>query len=546
MNILGNEQVGFRPNHSCLDHIFALHVLTNFYIKNKKKLFVAFVDYSKAFDFVNRSYLWQKLLQSNINGKILNVVRNMYKNAKSHVTVNNVISDSFPCQAGVRQGENLSPLLFAIFLNDLKCFLSNKYNGLSMMTESISQELNVFMIIFCLLYADDTLLLAENNIELQKALDGLHDYCNKWSLKVNLDKTKVIVFSRGKVRKFKHFKFGENQIDVVDDYIYLGTKFNFNGLFQKAIDKQVFQALRSTFGMLKYVRQNNLNVDTFTELFERSVIPVLLYGSEIWGYENLTQVQVMCNRVMRRFLKVHQSTSVCMLNGELGLKCIDEYVDNRMLNFWCNVATGDENKISTILYKWIKALDIKEPPQKSPWLDKIKSILNNIGMSNIYDSINSVNKTWFKNTIKIKLNDIYNQKWSESVFNNVTCLNYRAMTTQKKVQEYLLRLPKPYWYTMCKFKTANHRMPIVQGRYSNIPVDDRVCTLCPSNKIGDEFHYLLVCNYFSDDRAKFIKKFYSRRPNMDKMSQLFNNTNSKHILNLAKFIAIIMKHFREQ
>ena len=82
-----------------------------------------------------------------------------------------------------------------------------------------------------------------------------------------------------------------------------------------------------------------------------------------------------------------------MLNGELGLKCIDEYVDNRMLNFWCNVATGDENKISTILYKWIKVLDIKEPPQKSPWLDKIKSILNNIGMSNIYDSINSVNKT---------------------------------------------------------------------------------------------------------------------------------------------------------
>ena len=45
---------------------------------------------------------------------------------------------------------------------------------------------------------------------------------------------------------------------------------------------------------------------------------------------------------------------MCMINGELGLKEITEYVENRMLNFWCNVATGEENKISTVIYKWIK------------------------------------------------------------------------------------------------------------------------------------------------------------------------------------------------
>ena len=88
----------------------------------KKKLFCAFVDYSKAFDFVDRTYLWQKLLNSNVNGKVLNVVRNMYKNANSHVSVKNILSDSFPCQVGLWQGENLSPLLFAIYLNDFKTF----------------------------------------------------------------------------------------------------------------------------------------------------------------------------------------------------------------------------------------------------------------------------------------------------------------------------------------------------------------------------------------------------------------------------------------
>ena len=67
-NKLGNEQAGFRPKHSTLDHIFALHVISKFYIDQKKQLFCAFVYCSKAFNFINRNHLWQKLLNSKING----------------------------------------------------------------------------------------------------------------------------------------------------------------------------------------------------------------------------------------------------------------------------------------------------------------------------------------------------------------------------------------------------------------------------------------------------------------------------------------------
>ena len=105
-----------------------------------------------------------------------------------------------------------------------------------------------------------------------------------------------------------------------------------------------------------------------------------------------------------------------MLIGELGMKEITEYIDNRMLNFWSNIATGEESKISTILYKWIKALHDKNI-YKSPWLIKIKSILDGIGMHNLFDNISSVNIVWFKNTIKQKLNDCYINKWSASLFN---------------------------------------------------------------------------------------------------------------------------------
>ena len=544
-NIIGSEQVGFRPKHSTLDHIFALHILSNYYIQEKKQLFCAFVDYSKAFDFVDRTYLWQKLLNSNVNGKVLNVVKNMYKNAKSHVSVNNILSDSFPCQVGVRQGENLSPLLFAIYLNDFKTFLSEKYIGLTRISESISNELNLYLKIFCLLYADDTLVLAESAAQLQKALNGLNMYCNKWALKVNLDKTKVIIFSRGKIRKYKSFKFGDNSVDVVEDYVYLGTTFNYNGTFHKAKAKQVLQAKKANFSLITKVRQLNLSADTFTELFERLIIPILLYGSEIWGYENPRQLQIMCNNVMRKFLRLHKSTSTCMLTGELGMKEVAEYIDNRMLNFWYNVATGDESKISTILYKWIKVLYDRNT-FKSPWLDKVKTSLDVIGMPNLFNNMSNVKKIWFKNTIKLRLNAIYSLKWSASVFNNSTCLNYRAMTESKHMHNYLLNLPSQYMYAFCKFKCANHRMPIVSGRYANIAVDHRKCDLCDLNEIGDEFHYLFNCPFFREDRVRYIKRFFYISPNMYKMTQLFNYVSNKEMFNLAKFIYIIITHFRNR
>ena len=128
--------------------------------------------------------------------------------------------------------------------------------------------------------------------------------------------------------------------------------------------------------MIYHHKYDIYNADTSHPV---ATIPIILYGSEIWGYENTKQVQVICNNVMRKFLKLHKSTSMCMLIGELGLKQIDEYIDNRMLIFWRNVATGDESKISTILYKWAKVL-YDHNRFKSVWLDKIKATLGSIGM----------------------------------------------------------------------------------------------------------------------------------------------------------------------
>ena len=103
---------------------------------------------------------------------------------------------------------------------------------------------------FILLYADDTIVLAENSCELQKALDAVYEYCVMYKLTVNIKKTKIIVFSRGKVKRFPTFKYGNNTIEVVSDYMHLGITRNFNNKFNKAIKKQLDQGRKALFSML--------------------------------------------------------------------------------------------------------------------------------------------------------------------------------------------------------------------------------------------------------------------------------------------------------
>ena len=83
----------------------------------------------KAFDLVDRASLWAKLIGIGINGKIVTVIYNLYLNAISCVKSGNSLSELFTCNVGVRQGENLSPLLFAIYLSEFERSISNAYDG---------------------------------------------------------------------------------------------------------------------------------------------------------------------------------------------------------------------------------------------------------------------------------------------------------------------------------------------------------------------------------------------------------------------------------
>ena len=96
--------------------------------------------------------------------------------------------------------------------------------------EHLHEEIVTFLKLYILLYADDTIILAENPKDLQASLDEMKKYCDTFDLHINVNKTKILIFSTGKLRRHHIFNFGEFILDTVEEYNYLGLVFNYNAL----------------------------------------------------------------------------------------------------------------------------------------------------------------------------------------------------------------------------------------------------------------------------------------------------------------------------
>jgi hypothetical protein len=95
--------------------------------------------------------------------------------------------------------------------------------------------------------------------------------------------------------------------------------------------------------------------------------------------------------------------------------------------------------------------------------------------------------------------------------------------------------------TLSKFRTTNHKLPVENGRWKNIARENRICPLCNNGEIGDEFHYLFKCQYFSNQRKIYIKKNIRINPNIIKFKLLMTSTSKIELQKLCRFVRIINK-----
>ena len=538
--LLNENQAGFRHGYSTTDHIFTLHCLIELLKHQKKKLFCTFIDFSKAFDSVWRIGLWKKLLDTKINGKFFNVIHNLYHNIKSCILLNNEKSSFFSSNCGVRQGENLSPVLFALFLNDLEHYLRKRHNN-GVLINFDSEDFYIFFKLIVLLYADDTIIVAEDAESLQKCLDDFATYCNEWKLNINVDKSKVVVFGSRNNKAF-NFKLGAHTLEIVDNYKYLGVYFAKSGSFLTARKHIAAQARKALY--LLYSRINNLNlpVDLQLKLFDSTVLPILTYGCEIWGFENLEILERIHAEFLRNITKARKSTPHYMLYAELGRYPLDITIKSRMIGFWNRMVTGNDSKLSYLLYITVKNV----PYLESKWINHVKNTFNSAGRYDLWLSQNNLTCNNASRIIKQTLIDQNFQIWHSKLQNSSKGLNYRIFKENVQLEPYLTLLQPLHYIPLAKFRTGNHNFPVEILRWSGIPLDERKCTLCEANDIGDEYHYLLQCKYFTASRQRYIHKYYISRPNILKYKELLSIRSVTKLKKLSTFIKLLIDHFKRQ
>ena len=205
------------------------------------------------------------MLKNGINGIFFRVIYNLYQNIKSCIAYSGSQSSFFQSYCGVRQGENLSPALFSLFLNDLENHLTSHHcKGIPLDYED--DDISMYLEILILLYADDTVIFGTDPNSFQGNLNAFYEYCKLWKLQINFNKTKIMVFGMRNTNNL-HFKIGENDISICKEFKYLGVTFSQSRSFYKSIKLNVEKAKRAL--RLLYKRINNLHIpiDLQVQLF---------------------------------------------------------------------------------------------------------------------------------------------------------------------------------------------------------------------------------------------------------------------------------------
>ena len=381
--------------------------------------------------------------------------------------------------------------------------------------------------------------MSDDEKHFQNLLNYFAEYCKK-HLKINISKTKIMIFGGNVRSNNKVFTLNGDPVEIVKEFKYLGVVFTQNGRFNRNI-KQISDLAGKAMHLLRKRTINlNLPIDCQLKLFDQTVVPILLYGSEIFGHENLYQLERIHLDFLKSILKLKKCTPNVMVYGEFGRFPLEIMVKSRMIKYWCKLISGKSTKISCIIYKLLYYM-YRTDIYSSKWILKVKNIIQETGLNYIWLNNDVENIDNFCSIVNTKLHDHFTQKWNNDIFDSSKCLNYRLYKKELNLEKYICEMPLKSAIPLARYRTTNHRLPIEKGSWDRSRRDTRNCNLCNKNLLGDEYHFLLECDFFKTQRKLFIPKYYWKNCNTLKFSSLLSTQNMKLLKKSKRFCSYCIR-----
>lgn len=528
-NLIGEEQAGFRKDHSTTDHVFTLHALIQKQLIRHRKLYVAFIDFKKAFDSVSRKKLWGILRKNGVEGKMLQALRSMYDVVKTKVRCGLEFTDTFMCPQGVKQGEICSPILFSLFINELtKSIQENGRHGVQLSPD--------FIELLIMLFADDVALIADSVVGLQCQINTLAETANRLNLIVNLEKSNIVVFRNGGyLAANEKWVYGHNALKVVNSYKYLGIFLSTRNRFSATLEDLAKRAKKGVVAILRTLWSIGEHSPViFFKMFDSQIQPILTYGAEVWG---LTNNQEMIEKIhlfaIKRFLGVHPKAPRHLVYGESGRYPIYVITYTKCIKFWLRIMHLDNSRLSRKAYNMLLFL---QQQNYTTWACAVRNILFTYGFGFVWEAQGVGNTRHFIRCFKERLIDCAKQNWHSQLASHTFYDVYHTYKKSPLLSTYLV-VQKNFFVrrAMARFRIGMSEIKCHFLQYKPNQRNNSHCPFC--HELPEtEYHFLIICPEYQLLREEYIPRKFFRKPSAFRFCILMASPSEQLNRDISMFV----------
>lgn len=266
---LGEDQFGFRKGKGTRDAIGTVRILSERVLSVNEEVCACFIDWQKAFDRVNWIKLMNILKEIGINWRDRRLIRNLYLGQRIKVRLKHGETSRVEIGRGVRQGCCLSPSLFNLY-------------GEWLAREALKGCGNFRIggrLINTIKYADDLVVLARNQRQLQYMMNRLVETGRKYGMEINIEKSKVMRIS--KREKPLRITVDNQELENVEQFKYLGSLLTKDAHCTNEIRTRIAMA-KAAFNKKRTLLTSKLSLELRKKLVKCYIWSIALYGAETW------------------------------------------------------------------------------------------------------------------------------------------------------------------------------------------------------------------------------------------------------------------------
>ena len=361
-----NHQFGFMRGMSTVDATFIVRQIQEKCLEGNRKVYWCFVDLEKAYDRVPRKVLYWSLRKREVPEKMIRLVQMMYEGTKTTVKTRYGETESFPVEVGLHQGSALSPFLFLIVL------------------DTITKEVRDNDDLWELLFADDLVIIADTEEELQERFLMWKGNLESKGMKVNTQKTEVMVSSRDGYEEINVTSEDGTRLKQTREFKYLGSVIAEEGGTEKAVRQRVkdgWQKWREVSGV---TLDKKIPLKLRMKIYKSVVRPVLLYGAEAWslrkkeeGILERTEMRMVRWIAGISMLERRQSEDIRRMCGICNIK---EKAREARLRYFGHVIRKEEDEpVKKAMMAEVRGRR-SVGRQRIRWRDVIRSDINKLGV----------------------------------------------------------------------------------------------------------------------------------------------------------------------